>query len=163
MSGSEIHVSKRTSPPIISNNYPYSSSLASSAASSYASVFSAEAQSSRSSALSSSKSSPRTAWNSDDLDSLIGTAHQVSSVDIICHKAENDISRPLADRRRILEDSVAPELRQHPRRTQASTQVDLQNGHPIARPPPALVRQCDRKENFVESLVGKINNSTHIS
>jgi hypothetical protein len=37
-----------------------------------------------------------------------------------------------------------PERRQHPRRTSVGA-----NG------PPSLVRQCDRKVNFVDSLVGK--------
>ena len=43
---------------------------------------------------------------------------------------------------------VAPELRQNPRRTAAGT-------HSKPRCPPTLVRQSDRKVNFVDSLVGR--------
>jgi hypothetical protein len=51
--------------------------------------------------------------------------------------------------------AVAPELRVHPRRTRPSAAPNAHGSAAAARPPPSLVRQCDRKDNFVESLVGK--------
>ncbi|KAL9096805.1 MAG: hypothetical protein Q9163_006404 [Psora crenata] len=51
---------------------------------------------------------------------------------------------------------VAPEARQHPRRTQRVTSTGSQDGTSATlchRPPPTLVRQSERKINFVDSLV----------
>lgn len=47
----------------------------------------------------------------------------------------------------------APEARQHPRRTRRLCSHDSSNGDTAPRPPPALVRQSDRKISFVDSLV----------
>ncbi|KAL8716186.1 MAG: hypothetical protein Q9220_000091 [cf. Caloplaca sp. 1 TL-2023] len=49
---------------------------------------------------------------------------------------------------------VASECRQHPRRTQPQASANGCAASIGPRPPPALVRQSERKENFVESLVG---------
>ena len=49
--------------------------------------------------------------------------------------------------------TLAPEYRQHPRRTRL--QPELHNGSNAPRPPPSLVRQSERKVNFVDSLVGE--------
>lgn len=46
-------------------------------------------------------------------------------------------------------EAVAPELRQNPRRTGSGS-------HARAACPPPLVRQSDRKVNFVDSLVGTL-------
>jgi hypothetical protein len=56
---------------------------------------------------------------------------------------------------RVADPPVPPELRKHPRRT--SNHVSQSNGVSSAcpRPPPSLVRQCERKVNFVDNLVGK--------
>ena len=51
-----------------------------------------------------------------------------------------------------LEGTVPPVLRQNPRRTISD------NGSAV-RKPPALVRQDERRENFVENLVGKLRGS----
>lgn len=49
---------------------------------------------------------------------------------------------------RAADAPVPVELRQNPRRTSACNRAR-------AACPPALVRQCDRKVNFVDSLVGR--------
>jgi hypothetical protein len=48
-----------------------------------------------------------------------------------------------------LDGAVPAEMRRHPRRTSVAT-----NGS-AARPPPCLLRQSERKVNFVDNLVGK--------
>lgn len=60
------------------------------------------------------------------------------------------MGNPLSDQEHVPE--VPLELRQHPRRTK---------GFATARPscPPLLVRQEDRKVNFVDNLVGERNPS----
>lgn len=61
-------------------------------------------------------------------------------------------------RSEVQPDAVPIEQRQHPRRTHRLTNVDSKSGDasaPISRAPPALVRQSERKEVFVDSLVGK--------
>lgn len=56
-------------------------------------------------------------------------------------------------------EAVAPEVRKHPRRTQRLNSGESQDGKTTTacpRPPPSLVRQSERKDNFVDSLVGKL-------
>jgi hypothetical protein len=48
-----------------------------------------------------------------------------------------------------LDGAVPAELRMHPRRTNVATSGSA------ARPPPCLLRQSERKVNFVDNLVGK--------
>ena len=144
------------------NNYPYTPSIASAASSSWSSVFSVDGKSSQSSAPSSVKSGSPT-WDSDS-----GNYQGV---------AQTEYSNPAASHGNFLRTSeairiqqhnaihvqqilpcevaVAPELRVNPRRTQQSSQAGCQDGKSTTRAPPSLVRQCDRKDNFVESLVGK--------
>jgi len=155
MSVSDIERSERISPRVITNNYPYTSSIASSATSSSSSVFSTDNHSSQSSAPSSSKSALHAGWESEHSDSLAVTDYQVAPVGT----TSQNVSQHVATGARVTERAVAPELRQHPRRT--SVQVDAVNGCALARPPPSLVRQCDRKDNFVEGLVGKLISRTH--
>ena len=159
MSVSDVERSERISPRVITNNYPYTTSIASSATSSSSSVFSADNLSSQSSAPSSSKSSLHAGWDSEHSESLAVTDYQVVSVPAPSQNVKETISQHVATGARGTEPAVAPELRQHPRRT--SVQVDAANGSALARPPPSLVRQCDRKDNFVESLVGKLISRTH--
>jgi len=156
MSVSDIDRSERISPRVITNNYPYTSSIASSATSSSSSVFSTDNHSSQSSAPSSSKSALHAGWESEHSDSLAVTDYQVAPVGT----TSQNVSQHVATGARVTERAVAPELRQHPRRT--SVQVDAVNGCALARPPPSLVRQCDRKDNFVEGLVGKLISRTPI-
>ncbi|MCJ1394083.1 hypothetical protein MMC18_006961 [Xylographa bjoerkii] len=153
MSASGIDASQR--PPLRNtyNNHPYSSSVASSASSSSSSIFSSDAHSSQSSAPSSSKSVLHTGWESENPGSLSTADYHVASINPESQEGAPPTARPFVIRERVPEEVVAPELRQNPRRTQAPTENDVLNGSSTARPPPALVRQCDRKDNFVESLV----------
>lgn len=156
-----------------STHHPYTSSLSSSASSSSSSVFSVDAISSQSSASSGSSDSRPISWDADD----IWTRPQSNA---LTHQAENVIGvAPESDERQngcgrfrylptqgvgsIVPASgfraprcllpplktdipVAPEQRQHPRRCSSTANQ---------RPPPALVRQSERKVNFVDSLVGE--------
>ena len=61
-------------------------------------------------------------------------------------------------RSEVQPDAVPIEQRQHPRRTHRLIKVDSKSANapaPVSRAPPALVRQSERKEVFVDSLVGK--------
>lgn len=132
------------SPPFITTYHdgPYSSSLSSSASSSCASVFSdAASQSSDDSSVHSGGSS-----DSEQSDAYCRTTRQSSyqSLD------QCDVITPTTEcwPKSVLASSV-PQKRPHPRRTSKLASRK-------ARSPPSLVRQCDRKVSFVDSLVGKI-------
>lgn len=65
-----------------------------------------------------------------------------------------------APRSRSFNGVVDSDLRQHPRRTQRLNSSESQDGNSTSqcpRAPPALVRQSERKDNFVDSLVGKLS------
>ncbi|OCK85443.1 hypothetical protein K432DRAFT_40682 [Lepidopterella palustris CBS 459.81] len=144
-------------------SHPYASSISSSASSSTSSVFSVDAASSQTSSSSSSTSSSiHIGWESDEVWSSSRTGARASGTEpntlnsaafapIIrvntypryqpptCRESATErILPPLRT------DLVPAEQRQHPRR--ASTTVNH-------RPPPALVRQSERKVNFVDCLV----------
>lgn len=104
----------------------YNSSIASSASASTASVWSSNSDSS--------------SQTSDDA-SLSGNSSDGDSCESYCYPKQttNDTRVPQVT-------SVPSELRQNPRRSAAGS-----NGRPC---PPPLVRQADRKVNFVDSLVG---------
>ena len=135
---------------------PYSPSIASTASSSSDSVFSVDAPSSQSSASSDSwsSSSDRSSWISEtedtyfrSRDSLVQPAEEFVSTIVSAYGAANIVP------------PIPSESRQHPRRTQrlnSSESQDGKSGIPCVRPPPSLVRQSDRKDNFVDSLVGKL-------
>lgn len=129
-------------------SHPYAPSLSSSASSSTSSVFSeAASQTSNSTSLSSS-------WGADEWSSgsrpIISAAlaslapisrvstfpqYQVPCQDVALERA----LPPLRT-----EVPLPTEQRQHPRRSLST----------IGRQPPQLMRQCDRKVNFVDCLVG---------
>ncbi|KAJ6113247.1 hypothetical protein N7523_006564 [Penicillium sp. IBT 18751x] len=110
--------------------HPYASSISSSASSSSSSVFSLDAQSS----ISSTATNPvDVIWENDADGQLIGRNGS-------CPRAFKGISK--------VEGPVPPELRMHPRRTSVASA----NGS-AARPPPCLLRQSERKNNFVDNLV----------
>ena len=166
MSTIDSDASKRITLLNLATNYPYTPSIASSASSSVTSIFSAEAHSSQSSAPSSSKSAANVAWDSENSESEhedhISPTEQTSAYQattVIRSKAVEAASHD-----RPSHEAVAPELRQHPRRTQPAANATATNGCLTARAPPSLVRQCDRKDNFVESLVGKLilQKSVHV-
>lgn len=136
-------------------NHPYTSSIASSASSSSSSVFSVDGFSSQSSAPSSSKSLSNFGWESEHGGSVNINEYQQTSSNWPC-ELSYPTSNPTVVGNQHLIEVVAPELRQHPRRTQPSAQRNLPSGvlpSSGVKPPPSLVRQCDRKDNFVESLV----------
>ena len=162
MSRPENDASKRTSLRQIPNNYPYTPSIASSASSSFSSVWSADGQSSQSSAPSSVKSVTAN-WEAESITSTgerstttqvsVTTTNDYSTIDSAKSlRQKNDATQ----QNRPCEAIVAPELRVHPRRTQAQFGVESRDGQCNARQPPALVRQCDRKDRFVECLVGRL-------
>lgn len=115
-------------------NYPYQSSLSSSASSSSSSVFSVDAasQSSESSTYSSkSDGSERIKWDTEDPWQSSQSRKQAAAT-------ASRVLPPI----KTCDVPVAPEQRQHPRRCSI----------PAQRPPP-LIRQSERKGQFVECLV----------
>lgn len=120
--------------PLYIATFPYSSSIASSASSSSASVWSSN------SSQSSDDSSVTSSLDSESVDSCCygGTSYAAASLDEPCPTIS--VSWP---KHKLPEAAAQP--RAHPRRTSASS---TRSGCP-----PQLVRQCDRKVNFVDSLV----------
>ena len=133
------------SPPFITTYHhdgPYSSSLSSSASSSCASVFSdAASQSSDDSSVHSGGSS-----DSEQSDAYCRTTRQSSYQSL---EDQCDVITPTECWPKSVLASSVPQKRPHPRRTSKLASRK-------ARSPPSLVRQCDRKVSFVDSLVGKI-------
>jgi hypothetical protein len=135
------------SPSYISayRNGPYSSSLASSASSSTASVWSdASSQTSDDSSVTGASDSSETLEPSETY--CCPTQQPPHSFTSIC---EPTIPVAIQWSKRKSNVQVPPEQRQHPRRTSSG-------GASRTGCPPSLVRQCDRKVNFVDSLVGKM-------
>lgn len=139
---------------VLPETHPYTTTLSSSASSSTSSVFS-DAASQTSSA---SSTSCRSAWESEEWSSQVQTM-STSAVDACSLAVIQPISRvstfpsykPSACRETaqarlpsLRTEFLAPmDQRQHPRRSSTLNQ----------RPPPQLVRQSDRKVNFVDCLV----------
>lgn len=155
-------------------NYPYSPSLASTASSSSSSVFSLDAPSSQSS-VSSSAGWSSSAWNSEnENENQYFTNRHISQRNRTNLSDEETIITSYLPCSQIgaqlPAEAVALKSRQHPRRTQRLNSYESQDGKSVAscpRAPPPLVRQSDRKENFVDSLVGKLTlpgslSKTHI-
>jgi len=120
--------SQEDSPPYITNygNGPYSSSIASSASSSSASVWSDAAS------------------QSSDDSSVTGSDHGSQSS---CTSRSSLITSHITTQwPKVIPASLVPEQRQNPRRTNVGA---IASGGC----PPALIRQSDRKVNFVDSLV----------
>lgn len=147
---------------IATKDYPYSPSLASTASSSSSSVFSLDAPSSQSSVSSSAGWSSST-WNSEnESEHQYFTSRHISQQNTISSSDDEVIITsylPSRPRPHLYVEAVAPESRQHPRRTQRLNSFESQDGKIVSlcpRPPPSLVRQSERKENFVDSLVGKL-------
>ncbi|KAF4624913.1 hypothetical protein G7Y89_g13256 [Cudoniella acicularis] len=132
-----MHCGEDDSPPYITlyRNGPYSSSIASSASSSSASVWSDAA----------SQSSDDSSVTGASSDSEIAETYCPPSFTNTNNACEQNISVATYWPKQRLPAEVAPEKRQHPRRTSVGTSQP--------RCPPSLVRQCDRKVNFVDSLV----------
>jgi hypothetical protein len=135
-----MNCGENDSPPYISayQNGPYSSSVASSASSSTASIWSDAASQS-----SDDSSNP----DSDISEPYCLTSSQAApSFTTASNICEQIISVAAYYPKHRTNVEVGQEQRQHPRRTSVSARSGC---------PPSLVRQCDRKVSFVDSLVGK--------
>ena len=143
-------------------DYPYSPSLASTASSSSSSVFSLDAPSSQSSASSSAGWSS-SAWNSENENETHYFTNRHISRQSTSNLSDEEVITsylPCAQAQaHPPTEAVTLTSRQHPRRTQRLNSCESQDGKFVSscpRPPPSLVRQSERKENFVDSLVGKL-------
>lgn len=141
---------------LLPETHPYAATLSSSASSSTSSVFSDAA----SQASSASSTSCHSQWESEEWSSATRPAGP-TTVDPASLSVFQPLTRvstypqyqPSACRETVQErlpslraELVAPiQQRQHPRRS--STTINQ-------RGPPQLVRQCERKVNFVDCLVG---------
>ena len=132
-----------SSPPFISyHDGPYNPSLASSASSSSASVWSdVGSQSSDDSSVHSTGLSS----DAEISDSYCYTSQP--SCQPITSACDQSAPTTACWSKNVL-SSIAPQ-RRHPRRTNSG--IVTLSGYP-----PSLIRQCDRKVNFVDSLVGKL-------
>ncbi|KAJ5699124.1 hypothetical protein N7462_001129 [Penicillium macrosclerotiorum] len=129
-----LHMSNPSSKA--SHAHPYASSIASSASSSSSSVFSLDASQS---SISSTATNPvDVIW--EDGETPLGRTNPGGPA---CPRAFVKGLLPKADN-----GVVPPELRMHPRRTAC-----VANNQAAARPPPCLLRQSERKVNFVDNLV----------
>lgn len=135
--GSPVFIASSTTN--LSNNTryaPYSSSISSAASASTASVWS------------------DTASQSSDDTSISANTSDNDSCDAYClSKRASTTAQNVVNYRRSLcqreAEAVPAELRQNPRRSAPGLQAR-------AACPPALVRQSDRKVNFVDNLVGRL-------
>lgn len=82
--------------------------------------------------------------------SSVFSLDSVSSVSSVGSTWESGASRESSCGFKPAGKPVAPELRQHPRRTQRTV-----SGGACPRPPPSLVSQNERKVSFVDRLVGE--------
>lgn len=142
-------------------SYPSSPSASSTASSSSSSTYSIGAPSSQSS-ISSSVGSLNSEWHNEDGHPYFSTGSLPQQSAPISSKEEIIITSyaPCSKSQACPPaEVVAPKPRQHPRRTQRLNSSECQDGQSTAqcpRPPPSLVRQSERKDNFVDSLVGKL-------
>ena len=124
--------------------HPYASSASSSASSSTSSVFSLDGVPAQSSVSSAATLPVDVIWENEGEYAAGGRGLPVVGA--------RGCLRGNAPR--VAESAVVPpELRKHPRRTNSATQA---NGASCTRPPPCLLRQSERKVNFVDNLVGKL-------
>ncbi|KAH2603927.1 hypothetical protein KXW34_008211 [Aspergillus fumigatus] len=122
--------------------HPYASSVSSSASSSSSSVFSLDCVSNQSSISSTSTNPVDVIWENEG-------EHQVAGRILTSATSSRGGVRGVLPK--ATDAAVAPELRRHPRRTNSC--MAQSNGVTCARPPPCLLRQSDRKVNFVDNLV----------
>ncbi|PYI02982.1 hypothetical protein BO78DRAFT_209128 [Aspergillus sclerotiicarbonarius CBS 121057] len=121
--------------------HPYASSVSSSASSSSSSVFSLDGVSTQSSISSTSTNPVDVIWENEGEYQAGGRGFAAT------HSARGCLRGGVP---KVTDPAVPPELRKHPRRTNSSIQS---NGVSCARPPPCLLRQSERKVNFVDNLV----------
>ncbi|KAB8227860.1 putative G1/S-specific cyclin Pcl5 [Aspergillus alliaceus] len=141
MTGIDVLGLKEPNPSVsyrASYAHPYASSISSSASSSSSSVFSLDGLSAHSSVSSTSTNSVDVIWENDG-------EYQPAGRGLGPSRAPLRGNAPKA-----ADAVVPPELRKHPRRTNSGAQS---NGVSCTRPPPCLLRQSERKVNFVDNLV----------
>lgn len=138
---------------------PSSPMDASTASSTPSSTFSVDAPSSHSS-ISSSSGWSSSRWhleNGNHAGRDYGLLQRHNSMSSEEDYAPSSVSSDYNQKHR---EAIAPQSRVHPRRTQPRLNTqNLQDGqhmNPCPRPPPSLIRQSERKDNFVDSLVGKL-------
>lgn len=126
----------------LSQYAPYNSSISSSASASASSVWSG---------------SDTTSQTSDDASGSISSDSDSCHSYFSSQESSTTTRRPdlLTKQRQQQQQAVPVELRQNPRRTAAAA-----GG--AGCPPPSLVRQSDRKVNFVDSLVGTFLSLTQL-
>lgn len=128
--------------------HPYASSISSSASSSSSSVFSVDGFSAQSSISSASTNPVDIIWENES--EFQGTGRGLAPSNDANFRCARGGARGSVPR---VTEAVAPELRKHPRRT--NSYMTQSNGVTCPRPPPCLMRQSERKVNFVDNLVGK--------
>ena len=140
-------------PEHILNRYPKSPSTTSNKSTSSpasSTAFSIDAPSSQSSVTSGSSGWSESGWLVESVNpAYLENAGQSSlcNEDRVCWSSQTSSGNPFK--------TFTPDSRQNPRRTQRLCQHESSTGNNAPLPPPPLVRQCDRKVNFVDSLVGK--------
>lgn len=159
-STSDNHVLAPGSLRLSTSTHPYGSSIASSASSSASSIVSLDAPSSQSSVASSSTSSLNAVWENENEDEHLSNDRSSQDCATISSHSPDitpSVAKHVQPGAQLPCKAVAPEARKHPRRTHRLPPINVNNGvsGPCARPP-ALVRQCERKDNFVDCLVGKL-------
>lgn len=143
-----------------SRSYPCSPSGSSTTSSSSPSDSSIDAPSSKSSVSSASTDLPSLAYADTQYYYIPHARRHVDSVS--SHEVAILSNYKIYSQPRSQSQPRVPlpsELRQHPRRTQrlkSSGSNDEITTSQYPRPPPSLVRQSARKENFVDSLVGEL-------
>ncbi|KAJ9298929.1 hypothetical protein DTO271G3_3171 [Paecilomyces variotii] len=134
----------------VQNVHPYTSSIASSASSSSSSIFSLDCVSSQSSISSSSTHMVDVIWENEASGETSVTGRGLAQ------SSESSSRYPRGSVRanvpKVADTAVPPELRKNPRRTN-SLGVSSNGASSCVRAPPSLVRQCERKVNFVDNLV----------
>lgn len=133
---------------IMTHAHPYELSTSSSASSSSSSVFSLDGVSNQSSVSTASTNLADVIWENDGETQVTGRDNLPSNeISFRCPQGFAGDSATKAT------DAVVPELRKHPRRT--NSYVTQSNGSSCPRAPPCLMRQSERKVNFVDNLVGR--------
>lgn len=87
-------------------------------------------------------------WENEIAESLSQRSACISSEGAACSRGVRPVPK-FADNA----SAVPAELRQNPRRTNTCSQSSGFVSASCSRPPPSLVRQCERKVNFVDNLV----------
>ncbi|PYH34039.1 putative G1/S-specific cyclin Pcl5 [Aspergillus neoniger CBS 115656] len=114
--------------------HPYASSVSSSASSSSSSVFSLDGLSTQSSISSTATNPVDVIWENEG-------EYQAGGRALAAANGARGYLRGVVPK--ATDPAIPPELRKHPRRTNSS----------CTRPPPCLLRQSERKVNFVDNLV----------